>query len=120
MGPCFSPRVHPPTILFIDCDAGCNLICTALHRVLHRLFKMHVPVGARPHIEHFTIQVDNCVSENKNHILLGYLGSLVVQGIIGEVEVQFMPVGHTHIKIDQVFSRCVWTVDSLCTVSSAD
>ncbi|CAM9910886.1 unnamed protein product, partial [Ascophyllum nodosum] len=25
--------------------------------------------------------------------------------IIGSVSVQFMPVGHTHIKIDQAFSR---------------
>ncbi|CAN0498596.1 unnamed protein product, partial [Ectocarpus sp. 12 AP-2014] len=84
---------------------GCNLICTSIHRILHRLFEMYVPVGKRPYIYRFTIQVDNCVSENKNHIVIGYLGSLVAQGIIGEVEVQFMPVGHTHIKIDQVFSR---------------
>lgn len=90
------------------CDAGCNLICTSLHKVLHRLFELHVPSGTRPHIGHFSVQVDNCISENKNHILLGYLGSLVAQGVIGEVEIQFMPVGHTHIKIDQVFSRYVY------------
>ena len=85
--------------------AGCNLICTALHKTFHRLFEEHVPEGEQPHIDHLTTQVDNCVSENKNNILLGYLGSLVGRGIIGSVTVQFMPVGHTHIKIDQAFSR---------------
>eukprot|EP00904_Undaria_pinnatifida_P007792 jgi/Undpi1/4142/HiC_scaffold_16.g07509.m1 len=50
-------------------------------------------------------RVDNCVSENKNQILLGYLGSLVGRGIIGSACIQFKPVGYTHIKIDQIFSR---------------
>lgn len=85
--------------------AGCNLICTSLHLAFNRLFEKHVPAGKQPYIHHLTIQVDNCVSENKNHILLGYLGSLVGRGIIGSVSIQFMPVGHTHIKIDQAFSR---------------
>ncbi|CAM9391774.1 unnamed protein product, partial [Hapterophycus canaliculatus] len=86
-------------------DGGCNLICTSLHHTFNRLFEKHVPAGKQPFIHHLTIQVDNCVSENKNHILLGYLGSLVGRKIIGSVSVHFMPVGHAHIKIDQAFSR---------------
>ncbi|CAN0292175.1 unnamed protein product [Ascophyllum nodosum] len=84
---------------------GCNLICTALHHTFNRLFEEHVPAGTQPFIDHVTCQVDICGSENKNHILIGYLGSLVGRRIIGSVSVQFMPVGHTHIKIDQAFSR---------------
>ncbi|CAN0333815.1 unnamed protein product [Pylaiella littoralis] len=43
--------------------------------------------------------------ENKNYVLVGYLTSLVGRGVIGNVEIQFMPIGHTHILIDQVFSK---------------
>jgi hypothetical protein len=45
------------------------------------------------------------IGENKNHVLVGYLASLVGRGVVGNVEIQFMPVGHTHILIDQVFSK---------------
>ena len=85
--------------------AGCNLVCTALQHTFARLFNLYVPAGERPFIQHLTIQLDNACSDNKNHLVLGYLGSLVARSIIGDVSVQFMPVGHTHIKIDQAFSR---------------
>ena len=74
-------------------NAGCNRICTALHHTFNRLFGDHVPAGTQPFIGHVTCQVDNYGSENKNHILIGYLGSLVGRGIIGSVSIQFMPVG---------------------------
>ena len=86
-------------------NAGGNLICTALHHTFDRLFEEHVPAGTQPFNDHVTCQVDNCGFENKTHILIGYLGSLVGRRIIGSVSVQFMPVGHAHIKIDQTFSR---------------
>ena len=35
------------------------------------------------------MQVDNCVGENKTHILVGYLGSHLGRGIICRVENQF-------------------------------
>ena len=38
-------------------------------------------------------------------MVVAYLGSLIARSIIGKVSLQFMPVGHTHIKIDQAFSR---------------
>lgn len=53
-------------------------------------------------------QVDNCVSENKNNFFVGYAGLLVAEDVIGAVEINFMMVGHTHTKIDQIFSRLVW------------
>ena len=54
-----------------------------------------------------SLQVDNCASENKNNYFLGYAGLLVAASIIRVVEINFMMVGHTHMKIDQIFSRCV-------------
>ena len=50
-------------------------------------------------------QVDNCVSENKNIFFVGYAGLLVATSVIRVVEINFMMVGHTHTKIDKVFSR---------------
>lgn len=50
-------------------------------------------------------QVDNCISENKNNFFLGYAGLLVANNVIRVVEINFMMVGHTHMKIDQIFSR---------------
>lgn len=84
---------------------GSNLICTSIHKALTRLFDLHCKPGTQPYIEELFIQVDNCVGENKNHILIGYLGSLVGRGVVGRAEVDFMIVGHTHILIDQIFSR---------------
>lgn len=87
--------------------AGSNLICAAIHRALSRLFETHVADGEKAYIDELFCQVDNCVGENKNHILVGFMGSLVARGVVGRVEINFMLVGHTHIKIDQIFSRQV-------------
>lgn len=40
-------------------------------------------------------------------MLLSYLRSMVEGEAIDRVEVKFMPAGHTHVKIDSIFSRCV-------------
>ena len=47
--------------------------------------------------------MDNTAKDNKNHYLLGYYGMLLVEGLFEEVEVNFLPVGHTHQEIDQIF-----------------
>ncbi|CAM9751561.1 unnamed protein product, partial [Ascophyllum nodosum] len=56
------------------------------------IFETHINDGGDAYIEELFLQVDNCVGENKNHILVGYLGSLVGRGIIGRVEINFMMV----------------------------
>ncbi|CAM9912978.1 unnamed protein product, partial [Choristocarpus tenellus] len=52
-----------------------------------------------------TTQVDNCVSENKNNFFLVYTGLLVAASVIRVVEIHFLMVGYTHVKINQIFSR---------------
>jgi hypothetical protein len=51
------------------------------------------------------LQMDNCVRENKNQALFAYLGWLVQRKVFASIEVSFLPVGHTHEDIDQVWSR---------------
>lgn len=85
--------------------AGSNLVCTSIFLGLARLFRQQGKTGKECRIEELHVQVDNCVGENKNNFLIAFLSVLVAMGTIGVVEVHFMMVGHTHIKIDQVFSR---------------
>ena len=51
------------------------------------------------------LQMDNCSRENKNQFVLGFLCWLVARRIFREIQMSFLPVGHTHVDIDQLFSR---------------
>ena len=51
------------------------------------------------------LQLDNTTEQNKGQFLYGYLAMLVEYGVFREIEVSFLPVGHTHEDIDQFFSR---------------
>lgn len=48
--------------------------------------------------------MDNTCKENKNNLMVKYLGFLVHHGVFDEVRVLFLLVGHTHSVIDQRFS----------------
>ena len=50
------------------------------------------------------LQLDNTSQENKNSRMFAFLAMLVERGIFKEIEVNFLPVGHTHEDIDAVFS----------------
>ena len=45
------------------------------------------------------IQLDNTCTDNKNVKLFSYLGSLVETEIFESVTVNFLPVGHTHVRL---------------------
>jgi len=53
------------------------------------------------------LQLDNTAKQNKNKYLIGFLGYLVHYNVFKDVIVSFLPVGHTHEDIDQLFSRLV-------------
>ncbi|XP_071851801.1 uncharacterized protein [Apostichopus japonicus] len=52
------------------------------------------------------LQMDNCFRENKNKFVLSFAALLVERDIFEEVYIHFLPVGHTHEDVDQMFS-CV-------------
>ncbi|CAM9958284.1 unnamed protein product [Choristocarpus tenellus] len=92
----------------INLGGGCNLVYTATHLALTRFidkYRTSLNDSGNCIIQPAHWQVDNCVSENKNNFFLGYVGLLVAASVIHVVEIHFMMVGHTHIKIDQIFSR---------------
>jgi len=51
------------------------------------------------------LQLDNPTGENKNHDVFSFVSLLVAWSVFDEVYVSFCVVGHTHLDIDQVFSR---------------
>lgn len=50
------------------------------------------------------LQMDNCGSENKNKYTLAFLSYLLYLGYFKEIHLSFLPAGHTHEDIDQMFS----------------
>ena len=88
---------------FPEFAATANVTLTALSRVIHLA---HVDRASRgqPFPRKLQLQMDNSGRDNKNHYLLGYCGLLVAEKIFEEVEVFFLPVGHTHNEIDATFS----------------
>jgi hypothetical protein len=79
-----------------------NVTIDVLQRVLKELEERH-PGKRLP--RKLYVQMDNCVRENKNKYVLGYLSWLVQRGVFEEIQLSFLPVGHTHEDIDQMFSR---------------
>ena len=42
------------------------------------------------------IQLDNCSRENKNKYFLAVMAIIILKGIVNEVIISFLMVGHTH------------------------
>jgi hypothetical protein len=53
----------------------------------------------------FYLQLDNTSKQCKARFMIGWLGYLVYRGVFRHIVLSFLPVGHTHEDIDQVFSR---------------
>lgn len=69
-------------------DANWTINC-----LLHSLSKEVVSCSLPPVLY---VQLDNCWRENKNKYFLGMMGLLVKRGVIREVVLSFLMVGHTH------------------------
>jgi len=80
-------------------ETGSNHVVEALHRSL----TVKSQTGSLP--DTLFLQMDNCTRENKNRFTLSYVEFLVSMGVFLEATVAFLPIGHTHEDIDQLFSR---------------
>jgi hypothetical protein len=49
------------------------------------------------------LQMDNTVRENKNYTLLTFMALLKRLNIFKAIEISYLPVGHTHEDVDQMF-----------------
>jgi hypothetical protein len=83
-----------------NCEQGNNVTIDTLHRVLVDLIKNN---GSLP--PKLYLQLDNTSKQCKGQWLFYYLAALVDHGVFEKIVVSFLPVGHTHEDIDQMFSR---------------
>ena len=81
---------------------GANITCEAIHRVLVKEFERR---GRIPMPRIFFLQLDNTTKQCKSQYIIAYLGLLVGWDVFEEVILSYLPVGHTHEDIDQLFSR---------------
>jgi hypothetical protein len=79
---------------FNEFIGGAQLTCTILSNYLATLGDLSKKT--------VFLQLDNCSGENKNWLVLQFLSMLVELGRVKAFHVNFLPVGHTHIDIDQV------------------
>ena len=70
--------------------------------VIHRFIDRKAAKGPLP--KKLFVQMDNCTRENKNRFVMSYFDALIRWGVFDEIQVGFLPVGHTHCDIDQAFS----------------
>lgn len=78
----------------IQISKGANAIVSFLHYYLE-----NHSFGEK----HLTLHADNCVSQNKNNILMGYLTWRVLKGLNDSITLSFLPVGHTKFGCDWAF-----------------
>jgi hypothetical protein len=81
---------------------GSNVTIEIIHRMLE-LYLNDQPGNRLPPT--LWVQLDNTCRDNKNRFVFAYAHSLVDMGLFQAVEINFLPVGHTHCDIDQLFSR---------------
>ena len=77
-----------------------NLAIELIHRALLYTIKKK---GRLP--RKLLFQTDNCWREYKNMYVLAFLVLLVMCGVFQSIEMNFLPLGHTHIDIDAIIAR---------------
>ena len=83
-----------------SCQMGNNVTMDVLHYTLVDQLRK---CGKLPPV--LFLQLDNTSRQCKGRFLMGYLGYLVQQKVFSKIVLSFLPVGHTHEDIDQLFSR---------------
>lgn len=78
---------------------GPDFAITILHHHLSMVFSTSTK---RPST--LFLQLDNCSHENKNKYMLAYCHWLVKCKVFRKIKISFLPVGHTHADVDQMFS----------------
>jgi hypothetical protein len=90
---------HYPTFCY---SQDPNLVLSVLFRHLEARVTAH---GA-PRAKILYLQADNKVAENKSICHLAFATMLIMKGIFSEVYLCYLPPGHTHEDVDQLFS--IW------------
>jgi hypothetical protein len=79
---------------------GTNVTIQAMHHALAHKVAKDGRLPARLYL-----QLDNTSKQCKSQYMLGWLGYLIHTDQVRHIVLSFLPVGHTHEDIDQIFSR---------------
>jgi len=90
--------------VFNEFIGGAQLTCTILLNYLSTLGDLSKKT--------VFLQLDNCAGENKNWLLLQVLSAIVELGRVKAFHINYLPVGHTHIDIDQVIFQSFFFFNS--------
>ena len=88
----------------VGTGGGSNFTIECILRTLRKLSEENYAAEGGKLPPKLYMQLDNCSGDNKNYAILAFCNFLVDQGVFEQVEVGFLPVGHTHEDIDQGFS----------------
>ena len=94
---------HHVRTVFNDCAHGSEMQCSA---ILQNLHEVAVREGHLPQV--FVIGADNTRKETRNQYCMWFLAWLLCalyETPLRSIEVVFLLVGHTHNKLDRLFSR---------------
>ena len=95
--------------LFNEFVGGSQLTCTILASYLSTLTNLDQKT--------VFLQLDNCGGENKNWLVLQFCSMLVALGRVKCFYINFLPVGHTHIDIDQVCTTALTRIKGQRNIS---
>lgn len=76
-----------------------NMVISLLYQHIHD----HLS-DSNKHSKTLYLQADNCAAENKHQWMLAFLSLLVYKKIFIDIYLGFLPTGHTHEDVDQMFS----------------
>lgn len=91
-----------PALVLLEDGRATKDANNTINSLCHTLRQQQL-VGPLPEVLY--IQLDNATGENKNRFVLFFCALLVGAGVVKKVKLSFLPVGHTHEDIDQLFSR---------------
>ena len=83
-----------------QCKTGHNFTIEAVWNTIVKTLEAE---GQLPEI--LILSLDNTTHQNKGKFLVAFLSLLVKAKVFKKVFVVFLPVGHTHERVDQMFSR---------------
>jgi hypothetical protein len=100
----FGLMAHGRGVHMTTTTDSCKLGHNSTIDLLHRFLMFEKKRGATIPKTLF-LQLDNTTKQNKGKYLYSYLALLVELHVFDNVYINFLPVGHTHVDVDQVFSR---------------
>ena len=119
MGALVHHRFAMASLVPMNAKSGSNLVIEMIHRAMLETY-YRCQERQLPFPKTLYLQLDNTSGQNKNNYLMAYLSLLVESNIFTSVCVSFLPVGHTHEDVDQMFKIFKQALLKADTITATD